>query len=172
MSISRPHLLGKGSASERRYKGATRSKRVERMATFVIQIWADHPALGYADVIDEVRKHFRCGQTAAEQAHKRAAERIEETATDPVMSARIAQGYWDLFAEAKRSKKLNAGRLLLDSLRAHLGVGAPERLEISTGTEVADLSEADLDEVIRRLEGRGGTAAAVPEAEPDPSTEH
>ena len=141
----------------RRHLGTTRSQKVERRALWVVQRWADDPSVRPGAMKLEVQARFECGITASDQALSRAYELMAEHRNDGGLVDRIAGFYFELAKDARRDKQFNSARMAMDSLRAHLGIGAPERVEHSGGVSVeveqaiADLTDDELA-LLARLE--------------------
>lgn len=88
------------------------------------------------------------GKTAAEQAIKVAYELLhDEWKTGPSIVDRLASRYQAIADKAERAGDYRAAVRAMDSLRRHLGLGAPDRVEHTTKEATHDLSnmsEADL----------------------------
>lgn len=136
----------RGPGTERRYKGRTASQRAEQAAAWVVDEWAVRPSIGYHELIGKIRERFECGRDLAEQAIKVAREILHDRASDPAIADKIAAAYWQLYEDAVMNKDRAQARKALDSLRAHLGVGAPERRHV-TGSVALDLDKLSDDEL-------------------------
>lgn len=124
-------------------------EQLDRRAQWVIDRWDERPSLRYTEMLKEVRAAFECGKTAAEKAIQRAYEILRETWADPALSDRIAHKYMAIVEGAERAGEFRAARAALDSLRRHLGLGAPDRVEHSGGLDInaeklEDLTEDEL----------------------------
>lgn len=108
------------------------------MASYVILRQRERPGIMYAQLVVELREKFECGRTSAEVGIQRAHEirraNTEKLISDPTI---IEDLYWELLEEAQRKGKTNDARRVLDSLRAHMGLGAPQRLELTRGKDAA-----------------------------------
>lgn len=118
---------------------------LERRARWVIERWDERPSLRYGEMVEEVRKNFEVGKTAGEQAIKRAYAVMAEEASNEHLADRITAKYLSLSEGAERAGDWRAARSILDSLRRHLGLGAPERVEHTIKDEqMDDLTDAQL----------------------------
>ena len=114
--------------SKRNRKASPASlKQLEARGRWVVEHWDEVPSLRYKDMLAAVRLHFLIGKTAGEQAIKRAYEIMRETWSDPSWGDRIAARYLEISEKAEKRGDLTNARKALDSLRAHLGIGAPQR---------------------------------------------
>jgi arginine utilization protein RocB len=104
---------------------------VERRALWIIDTWAHSFSLRPSQLKEMVRKQFECGINAAEDAMSRAYEIYKERMDPEKLGQQLAAQYLELAEQAKRNGKEAEARKCLDSLRAHLGLGAPERVEHS-----------------------------------------
>lgn len=163
MGSPRSHLKGKGSATERRWKGKTRSQQIERRASWVIELWESEPSLGYADTKARVMAVFECGHTAAEDAIKRANERLEEAQDDAGVKARVGRQLLLIAEQARREGKPGTAVRALDVYLVRFGHAAPLKPEEPAAggdddelEELRDLTDADL-EVLVKLGGRKKT---------------
>jgi hypothetical protein len=154
-----PGVRGRASGeSEHRYKGSTRSQKVERRALRILEIWADHPALRPAELKERIQREFECGIGSAADALARAYEIYEEKRDDETLVSRVAEQYLMISEDARRAGKFSAATRALDSLRAHLGLGQPDRVEVTLGAgmvsrddELAEWSDDEL-KLLARLE--------------------
>lgn len=123
----------------------------------------------------QIRREFKCGIGASDLAMEHALELFRAAATELALTDRIAVAYWHGIEESQRKGDWRAYFRGLDSLRAHLGLGAPERLEI-TGKVGADEMAELTDEEIALMEKmdrlRAGRAGEDVPPEPAPETEH
>lgn len=165
--------MGKGPHSpktrgRRTKEPGQRSLKLERRAMRALEIWADRPSMRSDEVKAQIRAEFKCGYGASDEALTRAYELFELYRDDQglALTNRVAMAYWEIFEEAKRDRDHQGARKALDSLRSHLGLGAPDRLEI-TGTmgrsEDPDLEDftqeqlellAKLDQAERQRQGK------------------
>lgn len=124
-----------------------------RRAQWIIERWRVRPSLSYQEMVKEVREAFDVGRTMAEFAIARANELLREMGADPALKDRITAAYWDIYESASTAKEYRAARAALDSLRRHLGVGAPDRVENThIVEEVSDEQLEDLsDDQVRAL---------------------
>lgn len=153
----RPNLRDR---PERRYKGTTRTAKIETRATFVLELRADFPSLGYSEQVAAVRAKFECGETAAEEALARASERQLEMYKegDPALAAEVATAYRRIAEAAEKDKKYNAARMAWDSLRSMLGLGVPDRMKVELADKdeetMAAMSDDDVAALARFEEAR------------------
>lgn len=147
-------------AGARRYRGATKSQKVERRATWVLEQWAAKPSLRRSELVDRLRTTFECGIGAADEAIQRAYSMFAELKSDASLPDRIAHEYLSIAEEARRAKDWRAATKALDSLRLHLGIGAPERVEhsgaVALTKRLEDLSDEELALAARLDGGRAG----------------
>lgn len=134
--------------------------KVEARARWVIERWDERPSLRYREMVEEVRKHFEVGKTAGEQAIKRAYALMTEEFSNEHLADRITAKYISLAEAAERDGDWRAARSILDSLRRHLGLGAPDRVEHTIKDEnMDDLSDEEvaiLAKLDRGLPGSSG----------------
>ena len=132
--------------------------RVAQHATFVLDEWSVRPSLGYDEMVQKTRKALGCGEKAAKQAIKRAREILNERAHDPEIANKIASAYFDVYEDALAARDRRGALRALDSLRAHFGIGAPDRLHV-TGALRLDLEKMSDEE----LEKAAGVSRGVVE---------
>ena len=131
--------------------------QLERRAQWVIDRWDEMPSLRYSEMVKEVRRTFECGKTAGEKAIERAYEILRVTWSDPALSDRIAHKYMSIVEAAEKAGEFRAARAALDSLRRHLGLGAPDRVEHSGGLEIKQEAVEDMtDEELRLIARMAG----------------
>lgn len=137
--------------------------QLEKRAQWVIDRWDDHPSLRYNEMVGEVRRTFDVGKTAGEDAIKRANEILREMhdpAMNPALTDRIASSYWSIYEGARAEGNWRAARAALDSLRRHLGIGAADRLQVTTeAPDFADMTDeqvAALASLDQQRKGTGG----------------
>lgn len=151
------------------------AQKTERRAQRVLELWADKPSLRRDEIHGRIRREFKCGIGAADRAITRAYEYYAENSQDLQLTDRLAQHYWDIAEEAKKAGKFRDATKALDSLRAHLGIGAPERLELTnkTGVDMAELTQEEIDMLARLDRARDvAPAAETPPDEDESPVEH
>ncbi len=131
-------------------KPAPRSAKFEAMAEYALTRQRERPGLGYAALVMEIRQRFEVGQNSAEIGIKRAYEIRRENTQKLIEDPGIIEDlYWEQFEKADRAGKATDARKILDSLRTMLGIGEPERLEITSGkqsnTKLAHLTPEQID---------------------------
>lgn len=142
--------------------GQSLKDQLETRARWVIERWDERPSLRYREMVEEVRKRFEVGKTAGEKAIQRAYAIMKEEASNEHLADRITAKYISLAEAAERDGDWRAARSILDSLRRHLGLGAPDRLNITDDRDenMDDLSDdevAVLAKLDRNVPGSGMT---------------
>lgn len=139
---------------------------IERRAQWAIEEWRRFPSMGYGQMVAAISKHFEVGITGSEQTIKRAYEIIKANSGGFV--DRIFDMYMHIADEQLAHGERGEARRTLDSVRAHLGISAPARIEHSgiVGVQHAeanfdDMDDVELDAMLRRVaRQRGGELTA------------
>lgn len=133
------------------------TEQLERRAQWVIDRWDERPSLRYGEMVREVQRQFECGKTAGEQAIKHAYTLLKELWSRPELVDRIANHYLAAFELAQTQNNPRSMVRALDSLRRHLGLGAPDRIEHSgeigvTAEQLEDLTDEEL-RIMAKVDG-------------------
>ena len=140
-----PHAPATEKSKPKKGPGQSIKDQLDARARWVMDRWDERPSLRYRDMCAEVRRQFEVGKTAAEQAIKRAYALMKEEASNEHLADRITAKYMSLAESAERDGDWRAARSILDSLRRHLGLGAPDRVDINVKDEnMDDLTDAQL----------------------------
>lgn len=119
---------------EGRHKGTTKSEKTELRARRILEIWSDRISMRPEEIKAVIRAEFLCGATAAAEALARAYELYALAVSSESVEhlvGKLALRYLALSEAAQRAGNLPEARKNLDSLRAHLGISAPQRIELS-----------------------------------------
>jgi hypothetical protein len=127
--------------------------QIQLKAEWLLDLWNEKPSLfgNYQRAIAAIRKHFECGQSAAEQAHRRAREILSERASDPKRTEHLREWvekqYLELAERAEKRGDLGEKRKTLDSLARLRGLSAPEQIEIKDTTDLAPMDDMTDEEL-------------------------
>lgn len=135
--------------------------QLEERAAWIVQSFADHPTLTFAERCRTARRHFQIGKVAAELAYKRALELRREYTNTVVATYRdhvITASLEDEAAARAAGDYRTANRIRMDLARM-LGLHAAEKVEVTVKPRVvADLPELT-DEQLEAMERAGVIAA-------------
>lgn len=138
-------------------------EQLDRRAQWVIDRWDERPSLRYGEMCNEVRRTFECGKTAGEKAIQRAYEILNSTWSDPRLADRISSHYMAAFELAQSQNDPRSMVRAMDSMRRHLGLGAPDRVEHSGDIDIRNEQVEDLtDEELRVMAKVAAAAVASP----------
>lgn len=129
-----PFQPGARKPKEGRHRGSTKSERTEQRARRVMEIWTDRISARPEEIKAIIRAEFQCGINAASDAMARAYELYALAVSSESVEhlvGKLALRYLALSEAAQRAGNLPEARKNLDSLRAHLGISAPQRIELS-----------------------------------------
>lgn len=124
--------------------------QLEQRAQWVIDRWDERPSLRYGEMVAEIRQRYFIGKNGAEQVVKRAREILRDSfdpVKNPELTDRITAKYFAIVEGAEREGEWRAARAALDSLRRHLGLGAPDRVEQTTKYNPEDFEDMTDDQV-------------------------
>lgn len=119
-------------------------------ANFIVSLITDRPSLTYDDRIEETRKKFGCGKGAAEQAHAMGKELLQKAREDYVKNAYdyiLASSREDEEAARRRGDLRCANKIRMDTARL-LGLGAPDRIEVTKKVDLEGLAELTDEELM------------------------
>ncbi len=132
----------------KRKRPVASKEQTSRRAEFVIDLITSRPSLGYDARIAEIMRSCACGKGAAEQAHALAKERLRdariEHATKAIDEMTAISREREEMAH-RRGDLRAANRIMMDRAKL-LGLGAPDRVEITTQPVVPfdELSDEEL----------------------------
>lgn len=130
----------------------------ERLVLAVVDAWAHHPKWRHGDMERHLVKQYGCSRVRAEEAIRQARLILQERAADPSLTDRVVAAYMlDLercadcyakcMADGDRRTALAAVRehaRTLQMMSKHLGLTAPERVEVTTTVSVREERFAEL----------------------------
>lgn len=135
--------MGKGRAADRN------SAVLERRAKWVMERWEDRPSMSYSEMHADVRAHFGCGKTAAEDAMAMASELRRAQFSDPRIIDRLAAKVLEIAEDAQSKGKHRDAIYGIEVATKMRGLHAPEVVEhagkVDIGVDDKDL-EALTDE--------------------------
>ncbi len=162
----------RATGPEGRHKGGTRTEKTEQRARRILEIWTARISARPDEIKSMIRTEFQCGIRAAEEALARSYELYAQAASSDQVEhlvGKLALRYLALSEEAQRMGNLGEARKSLDSLRAHLGISAPQRIEHSGSVTVSrdeameDLTDEQLA-LLRQIDERDAEIEAASKA--------
>lgn len=126
--------------------------KLEMRAQWALERWEKHPSLTYLMMLAEIRKRFDVGKSAGEQSIKRAYQILRDQWSNSDIVDRLAARYHSIADKAEADGDWHAAIRAMDSLRRHLGIGAPDRVEHSRGVSQHKLDDVDDDDLLSMFE--------------------